>query len=71
VTCNVIAPGFIETEMTSQLPEEVQKSYFEQIPLGRFAKPEEVAHAVHFLLSEEAGYITGATLDLNGGLLMR
>ena len=71
VTCNVLCPGFIETEMTKVLPPEVQKAYMEKIPLGRFASPEEVAESVHFLVSKEAGYITGATLDINGGMFMR
>jgi len=71
VTCNAIAPGFIETEMTSHLPEEVRHAYQESIPIGRMAQPEEVAYAAHFLASEEAGYLTGLTLDVNGGLLMR
>lgn len=71
VTCNVLAPGFIETEMTSTLPEEVQKFYLENIAVKRLGKAEEVASAVHFLCSEESGYISGATLDVNGGLLMR
>lgn len=71
VTCNVIAPGFIETEMTSGLPEEVQKFYLENIAVKRLGSAEEVASAVHFLCAEESGYISGATLDVNGGLLMR
>lgn len=71
VTCNVLCPGFIETEMTKSLPPEVQKAYKDKIPLGRFASPDEVAEAVHFLVSKEAAYITGATLDVNGGMLMR
>ncbi|PIR22290.1 MAG: beta-ketoacyl-ACP reductase [Deltaproteobacteria bacterium CG11_big_fil_rev_8_21_14_0_20_45_16] len=71
VTCNVIAPGFIETEMTGELPEEAKKAYLEGIPLQRFGSGQEIASAVQFLVSEEAGYITGATLDVNGGLLMR
>lgn len=71
VTCNAIAPGFIETEMTAQLPDEVRKAYQDAIPVGRMAKPEEVAYAAHFLASEEAAYLTGLTLDVNGGLLMR
>jgi 3-oxoacyl-[acyl-carrier protein] reductase len=71
VTCNVLCPGFIETEMTRSLPPEVQKAYMDKSPLGRFASPDEVAEAVHFLVSKEAGYITGATLDVNGGMFMR
>jgi len=71
VTCNVIAPGFIETEMTAVLPEEVQKFYLENIAVKRLGSAEEVASAVHYLCSEESGYVSGATLDVNGGLLMR
>lgn len=71
VTCNVVAPGFIETEMTGELPEEVRKQYLEQIPVGRFGAVEDVASSVCFLVSDQASYITGATLDVNGGMLMR
>lgn len=70
VTCNLIAPGFIETEMTGDLPQEVQDFYRANIPLQRFGSPEEVASTVHFLVSREAGYITGSCVDVNGGLLM-
>jgi 3-oxoacyl-[acyl-carrier protein] reductase len=68
ITVNAVAPGFIVSEMTGRLPEEVQKAYLAQIPLGRFGTPEDVAHAVAFLVSEEAGYITGQTLCIDGGL---
>lgn len=70
VTVNAIAPGFIETDMTKKLPEEAVKTWVEQIPLKRFGKPEDVAHAVVFLASEEASYITGHTLEVDGGLVM-
>lgn len=70
VTVNAIAPGFIETDMTKKLPEEAVKTWAEQIPLKRFGKPEDVAHAVVFLASEEASYITGHTLEVDGGLVM-
>jgi 3-oxoacyl-[acyl-carrier protein] reductase len=70
VTCNVLCPGFIKTEMTNALDEATQKAYFDSIPAGRFGESEEIAAGVHFLASEEAGYITGATLDINGGLVM-
>lgn len=69
-TVNAIAPGFIETDMTKKLPEEAVKAWAEQIPLKRFGKPEDVAHAVVFLASEEASYITGHTLEVDGGLVM-
>jgi 3-oxoacyl-[acyl-carrier protein] reductase len=70
VTVNAIAPGFIETDMTKKLSEEVTKAWADQIPLKRFGKPEDVAHAVCFLASEQASYITGHTLEVDGGLVM-
>jgi 3-oxoacyl-[acyl-carrier protein] reductase len=71
VTVNCVAPGFIETDMTKGLPEATRESYSQHIPLGRFGRPEEVASAVGFLVSPGASYITGITLDVNGGMLMR
>jgi 3-oxoacyl-[acyl-carrier protein] reductase len=68
ITVNAIAPGFIETEMTQKLPEKVVEEYMSQIPLARFGKPEDVASAVRFLASDNAGYITGTTVHVNGGL---
>lgn len=70
VTVNAVAPGFIETDMTKKLSEEVIKAWSDQIPLKRFGRPEDVAHAVLFLASEEASYITGHTLEVDGGLVM-
>lgn len=70
ITVNTVAPGFIETDMTRVLPEEHKQKLLSQIPLGRFGQPEEVASIVAFLCSEEAGYITGATIHVNGGLYM-
>jgi 3-oxoacyl-[acyl-carrier protein] reductase len=70
ITCNAVSPGFIETAMTATLTEEFKQSAVKQIPLGRVGTPEEVASAVNFLASEEAGYITGQALGVNGGLLM-
>ena len=71
VTVNCVAPGFIETDMTKGLPQAARESAMQHIPLGRFGKVEEVAAAVAFLASPAASYITGSTLDVNGGMLMR
>jgi len=70
ITCNAVAPGFIETSMTAVLSEEFKQSAVKNIPLGRVGSPEDVASAVCFLASEEASYITGHVLNVNGGLLM-
>jgi len=70
ITVNAVAPGFIETAMTEVLTEEQKKANAQFIPMGRVGSCEEVANAVAFLASEEAGYITGHTLDVNGGLYM-
>ncbi|MFQ5989702.1 MAG: 3-oxoacyl-[acyl-carrier-protein] reductase [Candidatus Methylomirabilales bacterium] len=70
VTVNVVAPGFIETEMVSALPQDVQERLLAQIPIRRFGKPEEVAKAVIFLASEDTSYITGQVLNVNGGMYM-
>jgi 3-oxoacyl-[acyl-carrier protein] reductase len=68
ITVNAVAPGFIETEMTADLPDEAMQSILDQTPLGRIGLPEEVAAAVVFLASEEASYITGQVLRVNGGM---
>jgi 3-oxoacyl-[acyl-carrier protein] reductase len=70
ITANVVAPGFIETELTAVLPEEKKAEYLDQIPLGRYATVDEVAGVVRFLASEEAGYISGAVIPVDGGLGM-
>jgi len=70
ITSNAVAPGFIETSMTAVLSEELKQSALKQIPLGRVGTPEDVAGAVCFLASEEASYITGHVLNVNGGMLM-
>jgi 3-oxoacyl-[acyl-carrier protein] reductase len=70
VTCNAVAPGYIMTPMTENLPAEVKAEFNRQIPLGRMGTSEDIATAVVFLASEEAGYITGATIPVNGGMLM-
>jgi len=70
ITINCIAPGFIDTDMTKALPEGQRAKLLERIPLGRLGSPEDIAHAVVFLASPRAGYITGATLHVNGGMYM-
>ena len=70
ITCNAVAPGFIDTAMTEVLSAEFKDGALKMIPLGRTGTPEEVGHAVAFLASEEASYITGHVLNVNGGLLM-
>ncbi|MDR2905624.1 MAG: 3-oxoacyl-ACP reductase FabG [Helicobacteraceae bacterium] len=70
VRFNAVAPGFIATDMTAKLTDDIKESYFKAIPLGRFGEGKEVAAAAAFLLSDGAGYITGETLKINGGLLM-
>jgi 3-oxoacyl-[acyl-carrier protein] reductase len=70
ITVNCIAPGFIDTDMTKVLPEAQRTALTAQIPLGRLGSPEDIAHAVAFLASPHAGYITGTTLHVNGGMYM-
>ena len=70
ITVNAVAPGFIDTDMTAILPEEVKKSLLDKIPLKRLGSSEDIAAAVVFLASEPAGYITGHVLDVNGGMYM-
>lgn len=70
ITVNAVAPGFIETDMTAALPEKVKEAATAQIPLATFGKPEDVAHAVAFLASENARYITGQVLNVDGGMVM-
>jgi 3-oxoacyl-[acyl-carrier protein] reductase len=70
ITVNCVAPGFIETDMTAALPEEQQKALLGQIPLGHLGKPADIAHAVAFLASPHAAYITGQELHVNGGMFM-
>ncbi len=70
ITANVVAPGFIKTDMTTALPEAQQEAYLSSIPAGRFAEPEEVAAAVSWLASDEAAYVSGAVLPIDGGLGM-
>ena len=70
ITANVVAPGFIDTDMTAALTQEMQDEYKKKIPAGRFASPEEVAKVVLWLASEDAGYISGAVIPVDGGLGM-
>jgi 3-oxoacyl-[acyl-carrier protein] reductase len=70
ITANVVAPGFVETDMTAELPEAKQTEYKAAIPLGRFTTSEEIAGVVQWLASEQAGYITGAVIPVDGGLGM-
>jgi 3-oxoacyl-[acyl-carrier protein] reductase len=68
ITANAIAPGFIKTPMTDVLPEELKKTYLSQIPSGRFGEPDDIANACVFLASDEASYINGQVLHINGGM---
>ncbi|MDI2027991.1 beta-ketoacyl-ACP reductase [Saccharopolyspora sp. TS4A08] len=70
ITANVVAPGYVDTDMTDELPEERKKEILGQIPLSRMAAPEEVAGAVRWLASDDAGYVTGAVIPVDGGLGM-
>ena len=70
ITVNCVAPGFIDTDMTRTLADELQQNLIQHVPLGRLGRPEEVASAVAFLASSAAGYITGTTLHVNGGMYM-
>jgi 3-oxoacyl-[acyl-carrier protein] reductase len=70
ITINCVAPGFVDTDMTKALPEAQRAALLEKIPLGRLGSPEDIANAVLFLASPQAGYITGATLHVNGGMYL-
>jgi 3-oxoacyl-[acyl-carrier protein] reductase len=70
ITVNAVAPGFVETDMTQSLTQELKDKMLANIPLKRIGRPEDVAAAVRFLASEEASYITGHVLDVNGGIYM-
>lgn len=70
ITCNAVAPGAIETQMTEVLSDKVRENYLNNIPLGRFGTPEDVANVVGFLASDEANYITGQVIHIDGGLVM-
>ena len=70
ITVNAVAPGFIETDMTAVLPQEVRDKMLAAIPLKRMGRPEDVAAAVRFLASDDAAYITGHVINVNGGMYM-
>jgi len=70
ITVNAVAPGYVSTAMTEALPQSVKETFLDLIPMKRFATPEEIAHVVKFLLSNEAAYITGQVININGGLFM-
>ena len=70
ITVNAVAPGYINTEMTSSLPDKLKEAFVQQIPLARVGEPEDVAEAVHWLCSEGARYVTGQVIHVNGGLYM-
>ena len=70
ITANVVAPGFIDTDMTKSLSEDQRSALLKQIPMGTIGNPEDIAHAVLFLVSDQAGYITGQTLHVNGGMYL-
>ena len=70
ITVNAVAPGFITTDMTGELPPEARENYLKNIPLGRFGKPEDIAETVAWLASDQASYITGQVIAVNGGLYM-
>jgi 3-oxoacyl-[acyl-carrier protein] reductase len=70
ITVNAVAPGFIPTTLTENLPADFKDTMMKQIPLGRWGKPEEIASAVAFLASDEAAYITGHILSVDGGMVM-
>lgn len=70
ITCNAVAPGLIQSKMTEVLPDKVKENYLNNIPLGRFGTPEDVANVVGFLASDESSYVTGQVIHIDGGLVM-
>jgi 3-oxoacyl-[acyl-carrier protein] reductase len=70
ITVNAIAPGYVDTDMTNVLPEDVKKKILAAVPIGRMGKPEDIANAVKFLVGDDASYITGQVLAVNGGMYM-
>ncbi len=70
ITVNVVAPGFVPTTLTEDLPAALKETMMKMIPVGRWGQPEEIAYAVAFLASDEAAYITGHVLSVDGGMMM-
>jgi 3-oxoacyl-[acyl-carrier protein] reductase len=70
ILVNAVAPGFIETAMTLNLPDDKRQYYLENIPLGRYGSPEDVARVIGFLASEDASYLTGQVINVDGGMVM-
>ncbi|MDR3332615.1 MAG: 3-oxoacyl-[acyl-carrier-protein] reductase [Synergistaceae bacterium] len=71
ITANAVAPGYVDTDMTSSLPVDVKEGIIRQIPIGRYGMPEDVAHAVAYLVSDEAAYVTGQVIAVDGGMTMQ
>jgi len=71
ITVNAVAPGYVETELTGSLPDKVKVQILEQVPMGRFGEPEEISEVVAFLAGEGAGYVTGQTITVDGGMVMQ
>jgi len=70
ITCNAVAPGIIQSKMTDVLPEKVKENYLNNIPLGRFGTPDDVANVIGFLASDDSNYVTGQVINIDGGLVM-
>lgn len=71
ITANAVAPGYVETELTGELPEKIKEQILDQVPVGRFGEPEEIAEVVAFLAGERAAYVTGQTIAVDGGMVMQ
>jgi 3-oxoacyl-[acyl-carrier protein] reductase len=71
ITTNAVAPGYVETELTGMLPEQIKEQILDQVPVGRFGEPEEIAEVVAFLAGERAAYVTGQTIAVDGGMVMQ
>jgi len=71
ITANAVAPGYVETELTGSLPDKVKEQILAQVPMGRFGEPDEISEVVAFLAGEGAGYVTGQTITVDGGMVMQ